>query len=240
MGSGKWDHSKIATGSLLKVADAATDFRMESKSGMRLVAHARVALRVRIGIKAEDWKAVVDIVNGVEPTSFEESCDEVAAARNELDDECAKREAGLEAALTKGRSQRLGHGWDHKHLQTAEVILAQKALTSFPHTTERGMQLLTQTALVLELRGVLQKSDWARAASWDALAQLLASYLQFGNVFIGAPNHCSDGLTPVWRDERGEVRQTQITRETENVKIKRDGCAFGPKRTRTGQADSGY
>jgi hypothetical protein len=53
-----------------------------------------------------------------------------------------------------------------------------------------------------------------------APAQLLASYLQFSNVFIGAPNHCSDGLTPVWRDERGEVRQTQITSETEKDKDK--------------------
>ena len=175
LGSGKWDHTQIATDALKLAADTADDFGLLSKSGLRLIAHARVALRIRAELVKPDWKGLVAVLDGVAAAGgVEESAEEVGAARSELNDECTQREAALETALGVGRVQRLGEGrWDHGLLQTSHILGAQKLLQSFPFSTDRGEALLARTAFVVELRGTLEGCDWEQAASWAPLATLL-------------------------------------------------------------------
>ena len=174
IGSSSWEHAAIATDSLKKAMDAAVGFPLESKQGLRLIAHASISLEIRALLKADDFAGLVGRLKTVPATALEADAEEVVAADNELNDECEKRESVLEAALKQGRTLRLGEGrWDHSRLETEAVLGAQKGVAAFPRTTAKGADLLAQAKLAVELRTALKACEWASATSWGGLIKLL-------------------------------------------------------------------
>ena len=113
-GSGKWSHSGIETKGLEASREKALKFPLVSKSGLRLIAQAAVAIKVRTLLKANDFGALVTYLDGL--TKPEEAAtEEVDGAWNEVKDECKTREKALSNALSTGRAVKIGAGkWSRK------------------------------------------------------------------------------------------------------------------------------
>ena len=140
-----------------------------------MLKQAHLAIKLRALLKADDWKAVVATLRGIADAMLK-SMEEVEAAWSEVNDKCAEFEAALECALAAGRSKRVADGkaWDHGALSTTEVTAATASVRDFPHTTDKGKKLLSQSELVLTIRGALLAGcNWHASASWAALSKLL-------------------------------------------------------------------
>ena len=197
-GSGKWDHAPISTTRLQTALDAAVKHPLISKSGKRLMAHARAAIRVRDVLLKNDWHAVKRLLEGLD--AAEKTAEEAEAAWSEMKDTQTMHEDELEKELKQGRSMRVAEGrWEHGSIRTTGVADKQKALDAFPTTSDRGRSLLGQATLVLSLRQTLAKCDATAAASWGGLATLLEK--------VATDLREGDEVQAAWQEFR-EVRAT--------------------------------
>ena len=63
--------------------------------------------------------------------------------------------------------------WSHDKISSANLSLALQELEAFPRTSELGAKLAKQAAFLIKLRDELLGCDWAKAATWRKLCELL-------------------------------------------------------------------
>ena len=102
-----------------------------------------------------------------------EAVNELRAGHTELHDMRRRTEENLRAALSAGRSKHEPPYWSHHLLSTDELEAAIPEVLAFARPSAEGRQLVALGQLVLRIRTALKRSDWGRAASWRALAELL-------------------------------------------------------------------
>ena len=102
-----------------------------------------------------------------------EAVNELRAGHTELHDMRRRTEENLRAALSAGRSKHEPPCWSHHVLSTSELEAAIPEVLAFARSSAEGRQLVVLGQLVLRIRTALRRSDWSRASSWRALAELL-------------------------------------------------------------------
>ena len=98
---------------------------------------------------------------------------QVRAAEQELGEFLENLEKAVRAALATGRSAKSVGKWSHEGIATAALTAALAELCAFPRTSDAGKALAAQAAFVIELREALLVSDWAKAATFAGLSDLL-------------------------------------------------------------------
>ena len=132
--------------------------------------------------------------------------DELASAREELDDARSHYESRVHAEMARGRSVPTAAvaaaadgaadeatpptGWNRSALSVTALQEAVEACEGFPRPSSATKTLIEMARLIVELRTLLTATSWADAASWRALSD----FLDEGEMDVSAaerPSHSS-------------------------------------------------
>ena len=181
-----WDHSAIDATALTAALQQLKAFPRMSDEGTRLAEQAGLVVQLRELLLKAPWSTPLRSDAGVrgaweQLASFLEGLSsamrdfpELKAGQQELHEKRQATEAALQAEFAVGKSVRVSPGvWSHEQISSAALAAALAELEAFPRMSEQGGKLAKSAALLIKLRDTLLQCDWASAASWKALAELL-------------------------------------------------------------------
>merc|ERR1740139_393931 len=184
---GSWDRGQLSTTELLAATTALANFPAETEAGATLLAQAGFVASMRkemldgCGNKADTWQGLDALLQA--PCSRTGTLllqaasllklEEVRAAEQELGEFLENLEKAVRAALATGRSTKSVGKWSHEGITTTALTATLAELQAFPRTSDAGKALAAQAAFVVQLREALLVSDWAKAATWAGLSELL-------------------------------------------------------------------
>ena len=188
-GPGKlWTHEAINTDGVSKALVELNAFPKISDEGRTLAARGAHIVRLRGALKQAElsapasWGGVADVLERPAALAALGNDEEVIAGQEELGDARSHYESKIKEEMRNGRAKPVAGAkpdgdpskmWDRSKMASAPLVAAIKQCEQFPRPAASTKALLSSAKGVCELREVLDKTDFAKAASWAELHRFL-------------------------------------------------------------------
>ena len=184
LAGGEWSHAQLSSAGLKAGLSELQAFPNLSERGETLAAQASFLVTLRDELatcewaSGASWAGLAALLEGAAALEHK-ALEDVASARQELQEKRAATEAALRTAMAEHRAMRLaplppagplpGPLFDHSQLSTAELAAAADESLAFTRACGGSAALASQAKVVVRLRGALLQCVWGNAASWAPL-----------------------------------------------------------------------